>query len=262
MPECNVCPNATRSQELKGWFDFLDKDGSGEITVEELEDPLISMGLAKNRAQVEALIQKVDWDGSGNIGFAEFMDIITAKDDDGGNPIVEVYKALSKGKLGDRCLHIETLITSYRRQLLMQGLLSRGQTHTTDKDQAEAKRLQHHVNALEISMKYADAAREAHHKEVEAEKQHALAVADVDAGDSLSSAVEEQIALTRRRVHARERKRDALRERHTFHIDDFDVFRKSKNAPRFRNNTKPMITVSKTPDRDPRSLLKGDQHLK
>ena len=77
-----VKDNAEMKKELKSWFDFLDKDGSGEITVEELEDPLSSMGLAKNRAEVESLVNKVDWDGSGNIGFSEFMDIITAKDDE------------------------------------------------------------------------------------------------------------------------------------------------------------------------------------
>ena len=42
-----VKTNYDMKKELKGWFDFLDKDSSGEITVDELEDPLISMGLAK-----------------------------------------------------------------------------------------------------------------------------------------------------------------------------------------------------------------------
>jgi hypothetical protein len=75
---------------------------------------------------VDDLVEKVDLDGSGSIGFDEFMDIILAKDDDGDNPIVEVYKALSQGKLGDKSMHIETLITAYRRRLLLTGLLSRG----------------------------------------------------------------------------------------------------------------------------------------
>jgi hypothetical protein len=42
-----VKDNFDMKNELRGWFNFLDKDGSGEITVDELEDPLISMGLAK-----------------------------------------------------------------------------------------------------------------------------------------------------------------------------------------------------------------------
>jgi hypothetical protein len=31
-------------RQLRSWFDFLDKDGSGEIDIHELEDPLTCMG--------------------------------------------------------------------------------------------------------------------------------------------------------------------------------------------------------------------------
>ena len=39
----------TREQkrELKRWFNFLDADGSGEINIEELEDPLLSTGVLR-----------------------------------------------------------------------------------------------------------------------------------------------------------------------------------------------------------------------
>ena len=49
----------------------------GEISVDELEDPLLSLGFASNRAQVEAMIAGVDKDGSGEIGFEEFLEIVT-----------------------------------------------------------------------------------------------------------------------------------------------------------------------------------------
>ena len=41
--------NAEMKKELKSWFDFLDKDGSGEITVEELEDAATADGAATAR---------------------------------------------------------------------------------------------------------------------------------------------------------------------------------------------------------------------
>ena len=43
-----TCFEFTREQkrELKRWFNFLDADGSGEINIEELEDPLLSTGTA------------------------------------------------------------------------------------------------------------------------------------------------------------------------------------------------------------------------
>ena len=38
--------------ELKHYFNHLDQDGGGSIGIEELETPLISLGIAKNRADV------------------------------------------------------------------------------------------------------------------------------------------------------------------------------------------------------------------
>ena len=49
-------------QELKKWFDFLDADHSGEIDLEELEDPLLSTGIASSRKELEALLARVDSD--------------------------------------------------------------------------------------------------------------------------------------------------------------------------------------------------------
>lgn len=55
-------------RELKAWFDTLDRDGSGEIDIDELEDPLTSLGIAFSRQEVEELVATVDEDGSGEIG--------------------------------------------------------------------------------------------------------------------------------------------------------------------------------------------------
>jgi len=55
---------------------FLLQDGSGEISTDELEDPLLSTGIAKTVADVEALVEEVDKDGSREIGFAEFLSVL------------------------------------------------------------------------------------------------------------------------------------------------------------------------------------------
>ena len=62
--------------ELKSYFDALDEDGSKEIGASELEDPLIALGLADSREQVEEIIKLVDTGGSGEITFNEFLSII------------------------------------------------------------------------------------------------------------------------------------------------------------------------------------------
>jgi Ca2+-binding EF-hand superfamily protein len=44
--------------------------------VEELEKPLISLGLCNNREDVQKIIDEVDEDDSGQIEFNEFLHII------------------------------------------------------------------------------------------------------------------------------------------------------------------------------------------
>lgn len=44
--------------------------------MEELEKPLISLGLCNNREDVQKIMDEVDEDGSGQIEFNEFLHII------------------------------------------------------------------------------------------------------------------------------------------------------------------------------------------
>ena len=54
---------------MKKFFNTLDEDKSGYIGISELEEPLISIGIAENRKEVKAIIDSVDGDGSGCIEF-------------------------------------------------------------------------------------------------------------------------------------------------------------------------------------------------
>lgn len=51
--------------KLRKYFKELDTDGSGSIGLEELEQPLISLGLCKTRAEVQIIMDSVDEDKSG-----------------------------------------------------------------------------------------------------------------------------------------------------------------------------------------------------
>ena len=73
--------------QLHKYFEELDEDGSGKelyylflfigsIGIEELEKPLISLGLCNNRHDVQQIMDEVDEDGSGQIEFNEFLSII------------------------------------------------------------------------------------------------------------------------------------------------------------------------------------------
>ena len=48
--------------KLKSYFKSLDEDGGGSIGLEELEDPLISLGIAESREEVKKIMDSVDDD--------------------------------------------------------------------------------------------------------------------------------------------------------------------------------------------------------
>ena len=63
---------------MKECFVALDEDKGGSIGIEELEDPLIGLGLADTIEKVKEIILKVDDDG--DIEFPEFLKIIKSPD--------------------------------------------------------------------------------------------------------------------------------------------------------------------------------------
>jgi len=66
----------------------LDEDGSGSIGTDELVDPLISLGLAQTREQVDKIVDSVDDDKSGQIEFKEFLQIIGGSSEDKGDTLI------------------------------------------------------------------------------------------------------------------------------------------------------------------------------
>eukprot|EP00238_Polyblepharides_amylifera_P015538 CAMPEP_0196601152 /NCGR_PEP_ID=MMETSP1081-20130531/95759_1 /TAXON_ID=36882 /ORGANISM="Pyramimonas amylifera, Strain CCMP720" /LENGTH=370 /DNA_ID=CAMNT_0041927019 /DNA_START=618 /DNA_END=1730 /DNA_ORIENTATION=- len=65
-----------QKRALRKWFDSMDADGSGDISVHELTDALLSTGIAHNRAEAEKLFWTVDSSGTGEIDFDEFLGVL------------------------------------------------------------------------------------------------------------------------------------------------------------------------------------------
>ena len=53
-----------------------DAEGQGVIGVRELEEPLISVGLATSRDDVINLVAAASHDGTGNVTFDDFLDLM------------------------------------------------------------------------------------------------------------------------------------------------------------------------------------------
>ena len=62
---------AEEIRKLNKCFRELDDDGGGSIGLDELEEPLIGLGIAQTREEVENMINDVDDDGE--ISFPEFL---------------------------------------------------------------------------------------------------------------------------------------------------------------------------------------------
>merc|ERR1712224_522749 len=66
-------------QEIKEAFDLFDTDGSGNIDVKELTVAMKALGCEPKPGEIEKMIADVDDDGGGEIGFDEFLKMMTHK---------------------------------------------------------------------------------------------------------------------------------------------------------------------------------------
>jgi hypothetical protein len=94
------------------------------IGAEEIEETLISLGLAKSRADVTATVKELDVDGNGELDFDEFLQMLkdtsmrNAKDNylTHKNIYFENVKEHKKkrNKSGDFCHHLPPLIEEFQ----------------------------------------------------------------------------------------------------------------------------------------------------
>merc|ERR1719401_2679521 len=84
--------------------------------MDRLETMLISLGLASTRKEVKEIVDKIDDNGNGELDFDEYLELFRRQND---SQIFKVFKAMMEGKLGDRNLNFQTVISTYRRQLFL-----------------------------------------------------------------------------------------------------------------------------------------------
>merc|ERR1712166_524439 len=67
-------------EEMKEAFDLFDNDGSGAISVNELTSAMKSLGFDVKHAVVYNMVSDLDADGSGEIEFGEFLEVMSEED--------------------------------------------------------------------------------------------------------------------------------------------------------------------------------------
>merc|ERR1712139_209436 len=86
-----------------GAFDLFDTDASGAVSVGELVDAMKSLGLDGKNEAVFNMIKEIDTDGSGELEFAEFLEMMTARltDKTPRSEIERVFKLFDDDRTGE-----------------------------------------------------------------------------------------------------------------------------------------------------------------
>ena len=71
--------NEEYRKKIRDYFNSLDVHNTGSIGIEQLEEPMITLGIAKGRNDVKKIMDEIDEDGSGEIELAEFLQILKGK---------------------------------------------------------------------------------------------------------------------------------------------------------------------------------------
>ena len=176
-------------RNLRRWFSALDADGSGEVTIEELEDPLISTGILKTKEEVLACMKDWDTDNSNTISFDEFVNAL--HDSKAVNrDRLELLREMSK----NNAMTMETLIGFERRKSLHNYVVKRGQQRDAEVAEVWKREKKFHRQGMgryapEIAMAFK-----------ELEEKHRLAMEqDIECVRSVEDVFHQRCADMRRR---------------------------------------------------------------
>ncbi|CAK8998009.1 unnamed protein product, partial [Durusdinium trenchii] len=101
--------------ELKRYFDELAGENR-KIALDQLETMFISLGLAEHPKDVQGWTERVDDLQLGELDFEQFLELLLKRTD---SDLVSLFREMASGKLGDPSLNFQTIISEYRRKLIM-----------------------------------------------------------------------------------------------------------------------------------------------
>ena len=104
---------------LRNWFRELDWDGSGEVDVHELEDPMLSAGILRTREQVVRVLANIDKNQTMGIDFEEFLLSLR------GNKLADQSKVkmLQDFSQNEHGFDMSTLLHEERRKKLIHSVM-------------------------------------------------------------------------------------------------------------------------------------------
>ncbi|KAK4244975.1 hypothetical protein C7999DRAFT_34687 [Corynascus novoguineensis] len=88
--------------QYKQVFEIFDKDGTGDITADELGQVMRELGLNPTEAELRDLVNEVDVNNDGVISFEEFLGLMsqTVKERDTEQELLEAFQVFDKDGSG------------------------------------------------------------------------------------------------------------------------------------------------------------------
>ena len=91
--------------------------------------PLIGLGLVETIEDVEEMVLAVDEDGSGNIEFPEFLDIVKNKNGNEKTKVItEFFQALTNGQFSTKDIAFPNYVLELRRKHLKDAIMAEKNT--------------------------------------------------------------------------------------------------------------------------------------
>merc|ERR1712048_450892 len=131
--------SADEVQEVKDAFDLFDTDSSGAVSVQELVEAMQSLGLEQKNEAVFNMIKEIDTDGSGELEFAEFLEMMTARltNKTPRADIERVFKLFDNDRTGEISLdNLKRVANDLGEEVSNEELQEMVQRNDVDKDGA------------------------------------------------------------------------------------------------------------------------------
>ena len=107
-----------QKQQAKAFFDSLDTEGAGGVTIDELLEPLLALGLVHSRNDVKHLFHRSDSPSDSVISFEEFLSILE-REKVTDSALNKMIKAL----IEPSPLPHQLRISSHRRKLMLDAYI-------------------------------------------------------------------------------------------------------------------------------------------
>ena len=127
--------------KYRKWFDAMDADKGGTVSIDELANVVLSSGIMKNKSEVKNMFNGADIDNSGEITFDEFLVAIAQNLSSRKLQLHKLDALVDSGSV----LSTETVLTQQRRGVLMQHVVNNAAFRSFEIDRAwEAHELSRH----------------------------------------------------------------------------------------------------------------------